>query len=121
MITSLIDIFIDIIAAMKKFCLSVFIVVAVVALPAQGKRFITEKGSAEVHLDCRSADLARRIHGGLRARDGERAGRSLRHVAVRRAVERRRGAEAADRRHPRHRAAVVARREADRIRSRQRP
>jgi len=28
---------------MKKFCLSVFIVVAVVALPAQGKRFITEK------------------------------------------------------------------------------
>ena len=43
MITSLIDIFVDIIAAMKKFCLSIFIVAAVVVLPAQGKRFITEK------------------------------------------------------------------------------
>ena len=68
---------------MRKRPLVVLVCLLLATVPrAAEKRFITRKGSAEVHLDCRPADRSGRLGDRLRARDGERKREPLRDVTV---------------------------------------
>ena len=86
---------------------------------AQGKRFITEKDLFKFTWIADPQISPDGIDGRVRPRDGEREGQPLRDVAVRGAGRAaREAAAAADAGHPRHLAALGARRQATRVRAR---